>query len=582
MQGGVDWKEIPVEAREIMLRVGLSDRDNGVKKKCQQMLCDGWFKPSQMKVVEFLSELGISFSPCIDDVIKALIASSYSKDRLGLDGENNWSDLSVEKATFLRVYCEDLHRQQKEDDLQNVILTLTEHAELLEKFYAGMRVDGPEGMQSEIITKQLLMLIESQDVSDEIGRRRMLASLQHLIVDEDMSLENLIIIAKGLILLSGSEQEACMSVAEILTELLEDVQQRSLTTPEATPEILENLALLQTLEIIKALFEVIEKAYPNDPGYNCLIHKFILGGYNKNNAAIKLAAIHCLGLACILDKNLALENVNSFIFAFQSEVPTQQIITLRIIFDLALMHGGQLLEALSIQDIIKHAFAGSNPDLVAISVQGAAKLLLLKLIDDLEILEALIVLYFHPSTVQNESLRQCLTCFFPIYCLSSHENQQKVAKVVVPALCRLLPALTNLDENVSNATAEQVSGQLLEWSDPQRLVKKDKEEESEEAQTAVAIVSEPLHTNIAIELLEVMLSTPYMQKDGVKVLNQLRLNANCGDQKLDRIRRFCDDLRPMLLVDATALKALKKFMTKIEELKDVKNDNEDSEEGGEE
>ena len=72
-----------------------------------------------------------------------------------------------------------------EEKLQNLLPSLTDHAQwilsYLEKMSALSSSSSPssnmELLQLEFILRQLLLLTEVQDYSDEIGRRRMLEVL---------------------------------------------------------------------------------------------------------------------------------------------------------------------------------------------------------------------------------------------------------------------------------------------------------------------------------------------------------------------------------------------------------------------
>lgn len=47
----------------------------------------------------------------------------------------------------------------------------------------------------------------------------------------------------------------------------------------------------------------------------------------------------------------------------------------------------------------------------------------------LQILKLMILLYFYPSTVDNQKLRQCLSYFLPVYCYSSSDIQPLLVEV---------------------------------------------------------------------------------------------------------------------------------------------------------
>jgi condensin complex subunit 3 len=50
-----------------------------------------------------------------------------------------------------------------------------------------------------------------------------------------------------------------------------------------------------------------------------------------------------------------------------------------------------------------------------------------------QVLTSLLMAYVSPVTADNQELRQCLSCFFPIYCYASSENQSRMRSVSIHA-----------------------------------------------------------------------------------------------------------------------------------------------------
>ncbi len=88
-----------------------------------------------------------------------------------------------------------------------------------------------------------------------------------------------------------------------------------------------------------------------------------------------------------------------------------------------------------------------DPEVQAILCQGVAKLVIAKMITDVEVcqfstldansfsilsqaIKTLLKTYISPLTIGNDSLRQALDLFFKIYSFSSPENQQRMQEVI--------------------------------------------------------------------------------------------------------------------------------------------------------
>jgi hypothetical protein len=97
-----------------------------------------------------------------------------------------------------------------------------------------------------------------------------------------------------------------------------------------------------------------------------------------------------------------------------------------------------------------------------------------------------VIRYSVPET-SNQELRQCLTYFFPVYCISSSTNQRRMSEVGPPspscvAFCKfiadpknllpvyvlLLDAYSNLNEREEMITSERMLGHLVDWTDPEK------------------------------------------------------------------------------------------------------------------
>ncbi|CRK48251.1 hypothetical protein BN1723_020491, partial [Verticillium longisporum] len=68
------------------------------------------------------------------------------------------------------------------------------------------------------------------------------------------------------------------------------------------------------------------------------------------------------------------------------------------------------------------------PEVQAAATLAASKLLLGRVVTDhdssSELLKTLIIAYFDPSSAHNQSVRQALNYFLPVFCFSRAENQE--------------------------------------------------------------------------------------------------------------------------------------------------------------
>lgn len=118
------------------------------------------------------------------------------------------------------------------------------------------------------------------------------------------------------------------------------------------------------------------------------------------------------------------------------------------------------------------ALYDEDPAVQAGAAEGYAKLLLHRILHDPAIITGLLHLYFSPSTATNPRLRQTLTYFLQAFAYSSSTNQSLLAKSTLPIL------QANNHTTDGTLTFNQIAGQLIELTDPARLVATTHDDES--------------------------------------------------------------------------------------------------------
>lgn len=133
---------------------------------------------------------------------------------------------------------------------------------------------------------------------------------------------------------------------------------------------------------------------------------------------------------------------------------------------------------------------------------------------DEDLLRALVIAYFDPSTAGNLALRQALTYFLPVYCHSRRENQERMGRITVPALHSLTLLSESIDgddegdEEMVGLTV--IAAHLVDWTDPRKLISLDSLGEAREINSRKTVAARPVntdvHLNLARDVLEKMCS----------------------------------------------------------------------------
>jgi condensin complex subunit 3 len=159
---------------------------------------------------------------------------------------------------------------------------------------------------------------------------------------------------------------------------------------------------------------------------------------------------------------------------------TLQITALQILTDILNVHGAQLLADNSalLKIYIKALRSGSkNPEVQGAATVAVSKLLLGRVVTDhdtsAELLKTLVVAYFDPSTAGNQSVRQALNYFLPVFCYSRAENQDLMRSVALDALHALYNVREGLEDddadvNEEMATLNTIGACLVDWTDPRK------------------------------------------------------------------------------------------------------------------
>ncbi len=386
----------------------------------------------------------------------------------------------------------------------------------------GAERDERRELVHEFIVGELVGMSVSLDYGDEIGRRKMFElmreMLQHHALPESLIPKCLDVLMKG-----TDERDFTRIVPEIVQVLrqnsgllssdeeavfdedLEDEEgnpiERPTRAPPKTPGGKARPASksaegerrikelnLRCLAVVRATLERTTGALREASMLNGLVSELIVPAVKTKDPQVRAEGLICLGLCSLLDKDMAL---NSFdLLARQSQVADGelQVRLHQTVFDILVLYGIRFGEAVEEEEedgrvITRDRFAGGmilglimncleaeEPEVLATSVVGIAKLMLSGMVTDEEILTRLVLLYFASETADNQELRQCLSYFFPVYCYSNPTNQRRLASVALSALGLLKGVYDDLEHKAVMTAPLQIGAQLLDWADPQKAL----------------------------------------------------------------------------------------------------------------
>ena len=215
----------------------------------------------------------------------------------------------------------------------------------------------------------------------------------------------------------------------------------------------------------------IESGLKSNTSLVTMLNGLVVPAVRSHEAPVREGGLRCLGLSCLLDRTLAEENLTLFAHCFNKGHDKMQVEALHIISDILLTHGAALLDSptCSVEPrqlykmLAKATRMADADDVQATAVEVLCKLMLAQVVRDEELLKVLVAAYFSPDTAGNQSLRQTLSYFLPVFCHCAAANARAMASVAVSCLHHLL---AQADPDMVAPPA--IAAQLLEWTDPRK------------------------------------------------------------------------------------------------------------------
>jgi condensin complex subunit 3 len=371
-----DFRQLNFEERQEVLKWGLNDRNELVRKAATKMFAENWIKHAGRNLIEFLERLEAT-KPAMSDLIEKLfkeffkIRSDVFKETV-FDDEF-WSNLSGESALLARMMIEYLQNEDEEDErLDKILPSVTVHVMNLENYYnlyQQYNNADDNSFNYEYIIVQMLDIALCLDYADEMGRKKMYNLLRDILRSYEVIDEHLERILKVFRRISIDERDFTRYIfdtafclicrctkfhARSIIEIISDIQEEAavpyldmeddVTTKKAkldenstnspiaeTPKSTTNteeidnsqdvasqdldklVAKLRCLNICKRMLENSYEPLTDNSILYGLLNDLIVPAVQDGDSLLRQEGLHCLGLCCTLDKGLAQHNVALFI-----------------------------------------------------------------------------------------------------------------------------------------------------------------------------------------------------------------------------------------------------------------------------
>ncbi|KAK4501146.1 hypothetical protein PRZ48_006952 [Zasmidium cellare] len=669
-----DFRHLSLTHREKLLRWGLRDRDEAVRKATAKLFCERWIEDcaavpaaqaseqdkddknvpvaSLDALLELLERIDVVNSG-IDGGIALIAMNEFWKGRSDYVDyvsfpDNFWEDLSPELAFVARTFNDFCRTAGPEDYFgprpliemaEEKLPEVTKFGFLLEmeikKLIEAAMLAATEEEDADVeedlhhrefVVEQMLQMALTFDYSDEVGRRKMYALMRNSLALPDLPEEVTRLAVEVLRLVCGEdnkgERDFCGVVLEAIAEVHDTImgeddgtdadstedsfhsatsqpdeddtivvaQRKAKKAKEEDPEahaekaVREIMVNMKCLHIAMCMLQNVQCDIEENVHLVTMLNTLVVPAVRSQEAPVRERGLMCLGLCCLLGKNLAQENLTVFLHCFAKGAPALQATALQIITDILVTHPTLLSdpsanddsesEAKGTQKLITKAYKkslGSNDSNVqSTGAIALSKAMLSRLITDTDLLKQLVVTYFDPDSSNNPQFRQSLSYFLPVYCHSNAENAIRMAEIT----CSIVSRLHTLRETyLEDAEVEEDAGSgdmvkmnligqmLLDWTDPRKIVGF---AESANVVDAAAGAAQT-HYIVAENILE-RLVTSQPHKDEKKVLfsmlNKLHLPAAGADP--ERVKTVLELCAEAVETKVSPTVTDKNYLTKIQ------------------
>ncbi|KAI1637648.1 condensin subunit Cnd3 [Biscogniauxia mediterranea] len=643
-----DFRHLSLSMREKLLRWGLRDRDENVRKAAGRLFRERWIEdcagvnqpedadktiepaaPSLDGLLELLERIDIVNSGVENGVALEAMKGFWEgrpdyRDAVEFD-DNFWETLSAESVFIARSFndfCRTEGNGKYESLLEEKLPEVTKLAFYLERYLnvlieAIKRVNNQEEneeedeeedtVEQEFIVEQLLHIVLTLDYSDEVGRRKMFALLRQALSIPDLPDEvtklTIDVLRDICAPDTAGEKEFCSVVLEAVADVHDTIVDESVigdgeesfhsarsevsgdTTPtksgkhgknadmseeEAREKAIKEIMInMKCLHIVQCMLMNVEGTLQQNDHLVSMLNNLVVPAVRSHEAPVRERGLVCLGLCALLDRALAEENLTLFMHFYSKGHSALQITALQILTDILNVHGSQLLSAnpALLKVYVKALRSGSrNPEVQGAATVAVSKLLLGRIITDhetsAELLKTLIVAYFDPSTAGNQSVRQALNYFLPVFCYSRSENQDLMRSVALDALHALYNVREGIDDDEMDVSDEMASlnsigACLVDWTDPRKCYIPGMAMDADKKN-----VNGDVHLDFAVDILEKLDGN--FSKEEKKVIAPLlaKLYISPASSE-DKLRNLYEDVSSAveenLVSDATSRNALYKI-----------------------
>lgn len=621
--GAQCFDKVDFKILDQLIKWGLDDREQSVRDACNRLLSYDWLNIWGGDLIEFLEKLDVTISSVADRAMECLFKTRDDIIPKLRFPENIWRQFTVETAFLLRCFykhCVDNNLHETIDDNFPEASRLADSLNLyLQKILVREeKVSSSDSEKShvEFIIEQLLIIANSYDYSDEVGRRSMLTVVRNMLSVFDLPEALIEIGLKVLKSLSINERDFVTMVIEIINDIRDDdIERQEKEQGEDEPsradddedddgavesfqqsvENLVNNGFTSRDDLVKNLkppreprpetivvcltrsshmLELVNMSLDQNILTTSLIDSLIMPAVRNTEPRIRELGVRNLGLCCLLDFQLATENMYILGMCVSKGNASLKKIALQVIVDIFSIHGSAVVngegkvDSISLHKIFYKVLKNEDlPGCQVVAAEGLCKLFLADVFTDDDLFETLVLSYFSPANSNNEPLIQAFAFCIPVYCFSHSQHQDRMARVAADVLMRLCILWEDLQEDENEEVDREamlkpnvIFQQLLHWTDPRKLINRSEED--------------AVKDNVQLTfLLDFSKTFPKIERKDIKKMLLTNINAafiTSGQEYklLKELDEHLEDIADNENLDTVSLNSLQKFKGTLDKAKE--------------
>lgn len=361
-----DFRHLSVAMREKTLRWGLRDTDEKTRQAAARLICEHWIEdcvrsqeqnadetlsantlaaPNFTALKELLERIDVINTGTEGGIAHEAMKQFWNgrPDYLAAVefDEQFWKDMTPESAFMVRTFSDfckqvpvhEATHEEKMPEVSQIGYYLQQHLNCLLQTIkpADSEVLDEEHeervAEEDFIVEQLLHIAQNLDYTDEVGKRRMFALLRESIALPDLPEDNARIMIDTLRLLTDVRQ-----FSEVVLEAIAEIHD---VEDSETGE--HGAYDLKCLQLATAMLQNVQAGDINDATLAATVENLVVPAV-RAHGPVRVLGLKCLALCCLLDLDLAKQNLDLFRFCARKAEGELKLLAIKALSDLGIAH----------------------------------------------------------------------------------------------------------------------------------------------------------------------------------------------------------------------------------------------------